>query len=150
MKYKIHLSKSRKVSRNLFKKGIKDLVEYVLRKLEVPKCHLSIRFSSPQEIKRLNKVYRGKDSSTDVLTFKYDTSYCEADIIISVEDVQHQAPKWNNDFETELKRVIIHGILHALGYDHEGVPKLEAERMYQLEDTLVRQTTHIRVISLPQ
>jgi probable rRNA maturation factor len=73
----------------------------------------------------LNKTFRGKDATTDVLSFPFEAEEFEADennlgdIFISLEQAERQAKENNLDFETEIKQLILHGILHLCGFDHE-------------------------------
>lgn len=75
---------------------------------------ISVAFINSDEIRRINKKYRNIDDSTDVLSFEGDDNVL-GEIIICEEEVQ----KNGENFNDELKRVLIHGTLHLLGYDHE-------------------------------
>ena len=84
--------------------------------------------TNDQRIRRLNFSFRHRDKATDVLSFQeeprprggpnFENNYL-GDIIISVETAQRQAFDRNHSLETELRLLIIHGLLHLLGYDHE-------------------------------
>lgn len=88
---------------------------------------LSVAFVSDKRIKELNKIFRNKNQPTDVLSFPYEPDqydYLETenflgDIVISLETAQRQAAENSLSFETEIKQLILHGILHLCGYDHE-------------------------------
>ena len=75
----------------------------------------------------LNRKFRRKNKTTDVLTFPADDSYFEpgargrplGDIVISVDQARKQAAEERQALATEIRYLILHGILHALGYDHE-------------------------------
>lgn len=75
----------------------------------------------------LNRKFRRKNKTTDVLTFPADDSYFEpgakgrplGDIVISVDQARRQAADEKHSLATEVRYLILHGILHALGYDHE-------------------------------
>ena len=75
----------------------------------------------------LNRKFRKKNKTTDVLTFPADDSYNEpsakgrplGDIVISVDQARRQALDEKHSLATELRYLILHGMLHALGYDHE-------------------------------
>jgi probable rRNA maturation factor len=75
----------------------------------------------------LNRKFRKKNKTTDVLTFRADDSYFEpgakgrplGDIVISVDQARRQAADEKHSLATEVRYLILHGILHALGYDHE-------------------------------
>jgi probable rRNA maturation factor len=98
--------------------------EYAINQISVHKS-ITIAFVSDSKIKELNQDFRGKNSTTDVLSFPYEAAEFEAeddflgDIIISLEQAKRQARENNLTFELEVKQLILHGILHLLGYDHE-------------------------------
>lgn len=87
--------------------------------------YLTIAFVSDRKMRELNDQFRGKNSTTDVLSFPFEADEFETDentlgdIVISVEQAARQAAENNLDFETEIKQLILHGILHLCGYDHE-------------------------------
>ena len=76
---------------------------------------VSIAFVSDAAMKRLNKQYRGKNKTTDVLTFPGD----RPDIVISLAQARRQAADEKHSLATEVRYLVLHGLLHALGYDHE-------------------------------
>jgi probable rRNA maturation factor len=84
-----------------------------------------IALVSDKKMRELNKTFRDKNSTTDVLSFPFEADDFETeennlgDIVISVEQAERQAKENNLDFETEIKQLILHGILHLCGYDHE-------------------------------
>lgn len=102
---------------------------------EVKNKTATIAFISDRKMRQLNKIFRGKNSTTDVLSFSFEADKFETekdnlgDIVISVEQAQKQASENNLDFETEIKQLILHGILHLCGYDHET----DAGEMNRLE-----------------
>lgn len=85
----------------------------------------TIAFVSDWKMLGLNKTFRGKNLTTDVLSFPFEADEFETgennlgDIIISVEQAQKQATENNLKFEAEIKQLILHGILHLCGFDHE-------------------------------
>lgn len=89
---------------------------------------LSIRFAHDDEMIRLNRTWRGKRKTTDVLTFEADETYAPpesgerplGDIIISVDQARRQAAEQKHSLPTEVRFLILHGIIHAYGYDHES------------------------------
>jgi len=88
----------------------------------------TVAFVSDSKIKKLNKIFRNKNQATDVLSFPYEPDQFDfletenfiGDIIISLETAKRQAIENSLPFETEIKQLILHGILHLLGYDHEA------------------------------
>lgn len=86
---------------------------------------LTVAFVSDRKMRELNRMFRYKNSTTDVLSFPYEADEFEqdennlGDIVISLEQAARQASENNLDLETEIKQLILHGILHLCGYDHE-------------------------------
>jgi len=64
------------------------------------------------------KAYRGKDVVTDVLSFPGEEGYL-GDIVVCVDQVRRQAEESNVEFEAELQAMVVHGVLHCAGFDHE-------------------------------
>ncbi|MBR2196945.1 MAG: rRNA maturation RNase YbeY [Fibrobacter sp.] len=69
-------------------------------------------------VREMNKSYRGLDKVTDVLSYEWHEPDLLGEIYIAKEQVKRQAPEYGNSFFAELKRVIVHGLLHLSGYDH--------------------------------
>jgi rRNA maturation RNase YbeY len=75
-------------------------------------------FCSDEYLRKMNVAHLNHDTFTDILTFNYCVDkLINSDIFISIERVKDNAVIYENSFDHELKRVIIHGILHLLGYD---------------------------------
>ncbi|MBK5260675.1 MAG: rRNA maturation RNase YbeY [Thermoanaerobaculia bacterium] len=89
---------------------------------------VSIALIDDESMKTLNRQFRHKNRTTDVLTFPADDTYGDpnrtssplGDIVISVEQAKRQAIDEKHSLATEIRYLILHGILHALGHDHEG------------------------------
>lgn len=100
--------------------------EKTLLYLDAVECDLTIVISSNAEIQELNRTYRHIDAPTDVLSFVYDTRDPETnarylgDIIISAEKLKEQAEEAAHSVDKELCILIVHGVLHLYGYDHEA------------------------------
>ena len=87
--------------------------------LGVEQSPFSVVFITDGRIRRYNREYRGKDKPTDVLSFPGQENYL-GDILISSETAYNQARKSHTlTFETNVQRLILHGLLHLMGYDHE-------------------------------
>jgi probable rRNA maturation factor len=86
----------------------------------------TIAFVSDDEMCKLNNQFRGKNLTTDVLSFPYEVDEFDTDkdflgdIVISLEQAERQAIENNLTLENEVFQLILHGILHLLGYDHEN------------------------------
>ena len=120
-------------------KSLELTLEKLLSALECENKELSILFTDNEEIKSLNSAYRNKDKPTDVLSFPVDDELFEeslGDIAISLEQAESQAPDFGNDTKHEILRLLIHGALHLVGYEHEDVSQEEVQRMQSKEDEL--------------
>jgi probable rRNA maturation factor len=83
---------------------------------------LGIRLCADRTMRALNRDRRGKDKTTDVLSFpggQTPEGYHLGDIVISVPQAQRQADSAGHPLERELRLLLLHGVLHCLGYDHE-------------------------------
>lgn len=97
---------------------------------------IGLSYVDDAEIRRLNRLYRQKDAVTDVLSFASefsDQTGILGDVVISFDQAVRQAEE--GDIELELADLIVHGMLHVLGYDHEVAE--DAARMFPLQDSLV-------------
>ena len=85
----------------------------------------AIAFISDRRMKELNSFFRGKNSTTDILSFPHEPDEFDndasnlGDIVISVEQAARQAEENVLTLENEIKQLILHGLLHLCGYDHE-------------------------------
>jgi probable rRNA maturation factor len=134
----------------LVKKKVKGVESKLLSKiahralevLGLSKVELSIALVSDAQIKRLNKLYRNKDKPTDVLSFpigeKVEDWLILGDIVISVDTAKRQAQELGYSLEEELKRLLVHGLVHLLGYDHE-LGGEEEKKFFELEEFVLRE-----------
>jgi len=104
-------------------------------------AELTIRFVDADEGRVLNRDYRGKDYATNVLTFAYTeddvSAVTQADIILCTDVLQREAAEQHKTLAEHAAHLVVHGVLHAQGYDHET--DAEAAEMEQLEiDILTR------------
>jgi len=103
-------------------------------------AELSIVFCDDDFIQKLNDEYLGRNRPTDVLSFPMDEEEFDSevrllgDVVISVDTAQQQAQKMRHSLELEVVFLLIHGILHLIGYDH--VRKSDQARMKAREETL--------------
>ena len=98
-------------------------------------AELTLRFVDVDEARTLNRDYRGKDYATNVLTFAYtedlDTDVTQADIIFCTEVLQREAAEQKKSVSDHTAHLVVHGVLHAQGYDHETDD--EADEMEKIE-----------------
>ena len=112
------------------KSPVKDFMLKVLDVLGKDKWEISLLFTGDAFIQKLNKEYRGKDEPTDVLSFaQLDNKeafpskggrFYAGDIVISMETLAKNASYFGTSMNEELKRLLVHGILHLSGLDHEN------------------------------
>ena len=110
-------------------------------------AEVSVSFVNNAEIRRLNRQFRGKDKSTDVLSFPlgengvYDINHetgamLLGDVVISMETAVKQAKVYGHSPEREVGFLTVHSMLHLLGYDHETSP-LDAAKMREKEEEIL-------------
>jgi len=122
--------------------NVKRTAQKILRLVGQNNAELSLALVGNDEIRELNRKYRNKPTPTDVLSFPADESAglharLLGDVIISVEQAEVQARRARRTLEAEVEWLLIHGILHLLGYDHERSAK-EAKIMRALEKKITR------------
>ena len=98
---------------------------------------ISIIFCSDNYILDINRKYLGHDYFTDIITFDYCSgNMLSGDLFISVDSVKENSVEYGTEFEDELNRVIVHGILHLIGYDDhtdEDVKVMREKENYYLD-----------------
>lgn len=107
-----------------------------------PAAELAIVLSDDHEVRELNRAWRGKDAPTNVLAFPLDaprTGSNEAhplgDVILAYQTVAAEADQKSTTLTQHAARLVVHGVLHLLGFDHED--DAEAEEMEALEDRIL-------------
>ena len=145
-----------KVKKLEVKKLIKNLLLDIEKEYEIKEFlnEVSVLFVNDEKIHVLNRDYRGKDRPTDVLSFaSLDGNADEnfiftslGDIVISLETAAKQAIEYKTTFNEELIRLLTHGTLHLVGFDHEHVSKKEKNEMLSLQDKFIEK--YRKLISL--
>lgn len=97
---------------------------------------VTIRFVGTTEGRRLNRSYRGKDYATNVLTFVYEDAPVSGDLVICLPVVRREARQQRKPVKAHLAHMVVHGMLHLQGYDHER-NTLDAERMEARERAIL-------------
>jgi probable rRNA maturation factor len=121
----------------LSEEKIKTAVDKVLSLLKLDDKEISLYFCDNKRIKDLNNNYRHKDYITDVLSFESGEEQYLGDIAISIERADEQKDEYDSpSLDYELLRLLIHGILHLIGYDHEKNDE-EAKIMFKKEKELI-------------
>lgn len=130
-------------------KNYRYLIDEISKKTKlVLKIKKNFQFSiiliTPEEIKELNRVYRNKDSVTDVISFasldslsiQVKESTIElGDVFINVEAIRLQAKDYGHSLKREFSFLVTHGLLHLLGYDHMN--PTEEKEMLQLQKDIL-------------
>lgn len=139
-------SRKLNISAAVVRKMVIATLEQVEREIKVPEIReLNVVITDDKRIRVLNREFRKKDKATDVLSFPQLTkaeiagkkrgfvgSYL-GDLVISSETTLRQAKEFGVSKREELLRLVVHGVLHLCGYDHEKVPHSEAQRMRRKE-----------------
>ena len=111
------------------------VIRWIRAALESP-GEITVRIVSAAEGQRLNREFRSKDYATNVLTFDYaDEPVVVADLVICAEVVEREAAETQIDIAAHYAHLLVHGTLHAQGYDHEEDD--EAECMERRESELM-------------
>ena len=112
------------------------------RRTSFPKgAELTIVFLDRGAARRLNRDHRGRDYATDVLSFEGDGPFL-GELIICPSVVKRQAVEHDLSFRAELAYMILHGLLHLLGFDHERNAK-QARRMFALQDGIFEELSRL-------
>ena len=130
-----------------------DFALIVMNKRLLDGWDLSIAFTDDATMRSLNQEWRGKDEPTDILSFQLGETledpvagkrFLPGDIIISLDSLSANALYFSVDRDEELKRLIIHGILHLSGMDHEdNEPDKE---MLRLQEELLADLAKERIL----
>ncbi|UTC63419.1 rRNA maturation RNase YbeY [Treponema sp. OMZ 787] len=131
---------------------VENFISEVLKDLNLKNWDISLLFCDDDFIQNLNKQYRNIDSPTDVLSFEQgdeyfdeagETRFMAGDIVISIDSLKFNAEEFNVEINEELKRLIVHGILHLNGMDHsDNSPEQE---MLKFQEELLMQYKNIEI-----
>lgn len=119
--------------------SLKTLARRILAAAGAPGAELSVDFIGDGRMRRLNRMYRGIDRPTDVLAFAMRTqdSPLLGDVVISLHAAARQSAEAGHSLDREVTALLVHGVLHLLGYDHEQGDR-EARRMGRKEQAILR------------
>lgn len=118
------------------------------RHLGLHKAELSVLLVNDRRMRGLNRSFRNVDRTTDVLSFPQTDVNCKllalgsqpiilGDIVINLQKTGRQAEEYGHSFYEELNRLLVHGLLHLIGYDHEK-PGNDKKRMKRKERELLK------------
>lgn len=149
MKNEIFVEMEENCEKPLWFENVKPFITKVLENLQKDHWELSVLFCNDKFIWDLNKQYRQIDNATDVLSFEQGDEYTDeneenwftaGDIVISLDTLKTNCAEFNVTENEELKRLLIHGILHLSGMDHsdnspeQPMLKLQEQILLQLKD----------------
>lgn len=126
---------------------VRRLTQAVLQQAGYPSANLSLTFVGTTRMQKLNRTYRQRDYATDVLAFPMQDVLQSSlafvgDVVICIPVALAQAARFDNTADEEILRLLIHGTLHLLGYDHETTER-EAKRMKRKEHTIFRRLSPV-------
>lgn len=118
------------------------VAQRILKAVGAPSAELSVELVGDRRMRRLNRDYRHRDCPTDVLAFPMregcgPTTPLLGDVVVSLETAVRQANAGGRSLDEELVRLLTHGVLHLMGYDHER-GAAEANRMRRKELAVIR------------
>ncbi|HEX2962913.1 MAG: rRNA maturation RNase YbeY [Ignavibacteria bacterium] len=125
------------------KRLLHRLVGLLTEEMELSIVSLPINFLTPETIWNINKQYLGHDYSTDIITFNYsgDNKDLDGEILISVADAADNAKRYECSLDNELLRLVIHGVLHLMGYD--DIEIADRKKMKKLENFLTNKFEYL-------
>ena len=129
----------------LIKKNIKLFCKEILHYKKYSNYLISLIFINDEELKKMKHEFLNQDLYTDVIAFNLNDKEEDLDgeIYLSFNRILDNAKLYNTNLETELKRVIAHGVLHLIGY--EDHIKSKKEEMTKLEDLFIKLFNHIKL-----
>jgi len=133
----------KEISCNLSTAGVKKFCEKALGLLGEGKGELGVVITGNKQIRALNQKYRGKNESTNVLSFEAREGNSLGDIIISWEYAKSEASELGISTKERVRALLIHGIVHLLGYDH--LNKKSEQKMESLEKELQEKLFSIKI-----
>jgi probable rRNA maturation factor len=122
-----------------YKTRLRKIAGTLLKNLGLPReCELSLSFTDDRRMRELNRVWRNIDRTTDVLSFPQEGGpdySLLGDIVISIDTAKRQSKSYGNTVHEEIKKLLVHGVLHLLGYNHKK--KKEKDIMRERETNLM-------------
>jgi probable rRNA maturation factor len=141
-------------------RAVEQYCSTVLSFLSINNWEISVLFCSDEYIRTLNRVYRNSDTPTDVLSFPQsgpftpsreiepdvepDTAGHAGDIVISVETLSRNVLEYHVTKDEELKRLLVHGILHLMGMDHT-YEDLENQEMIKKQEYILHSVNGVKL-----
>lgn len=128
-----------RIPRKFVEQWAQDLSQLLLKKKVIKKSQaeleLTLVFLDKKPARKINFEFRGKDYATDVLSFDSVDEDSLGELVLCPEVLERQAREHGLTYQQELGYMLLHGVLHLLGYDHE-TNEADAKRMFTLQDEL--------------
>jgi probable rRNA maturation factor len=136
MKIEIINQTKSKIPKAFVKAWTKKVYKYLkAKKILKKEKDLIVVFVASAKMKKLNSQFRGKNKHTDILSFAPIEETSLGELVLCLPVLKKQAKEHELSLDHEIGYMLIHGILHLLGYDHE-TSKKDADRMFKIQDTL--------------
>ncbi|MBN8532434.1 MAG: rRNA maturation RNase YbeY [Alphaproteobacteria bacterium] len=119
-----------------YRPALQKAVVATFRHAEVAPKALTIALSGDRAVQHLNRDFRGKDKPTNVLSFPADEPDYLGDVILAHGVVEREAKEQQKPFANHATHLVVHGVLHLLGYDHETDAE-DAKKMESLEKRIL-------------
>ncbi len=122
----------------IYKRKIIKVIKLVLVYLDIKNPEISVVFIGRRRMQALNKIYRQQSMPTDILSFTYDYQegkLLDGEIFICYNLLVKQAHQYQHSVEEELTKLLVHGLLHLIGYDHQTIN--QAKLMNKLEGEII-------------
>ena len=116
--------------------SIRGLLEMVLSENKHQSADINIIITDDDSLRQMKKEYFNQDVYTDVIAFNIDEDPFEGELYISYDRIKDNAEKFNDSFEGEFKRILIHGTLHLCGFDDQT--KEDKSRMTLMEEDYLK------------
>ncbi len=126
-------SAPRKFIQHWMKLVVSELKRRKVMRAEVARRELTLVFLDKKPARKINREFRGKDYATDVLSFDSMESSSLGELVLCPEVLKCQAKEHGLTYQQELGYMLLHGVLHLLGYDHETNEK-DAQQMFCIQD----------------
>ncbi|MDO8592301.1 MAG: rRNA maturation RNase YbeY [bacterium] len=114
---------------------VKKIASAFSRKYKLGDQELSLAFIGDAAMKKLNRKYRGQDSRTDILSFRGEADFF-GELIIDYAQIKRQAKQFGQTAEHELAFILVHGLLHLIGYDDKT--ERERKKMIKIGEEFIK------------
>lgn len=126
------------------KRTVKNIILALANEFGIKDIFIEVNFVSSDTLLRINKKYLHHNYRTDIITFDYsnERNILDGEILISLEDAWKNSKSYKVSFDNEVMRLVIHGILHLLGFD--DITNYKRKKMKALEDKLINKLEKIK------